>query len=108
MSWTADVKPGQVLKITKMVDDRGAELDLGEDHTVWGIVLDDESMMVFSKVNQRGYPGAYQAGAKWVSRVYPTDWADENSVWADADEVPDDVPTEFWPIAARAALNEGV
>jgi len=106
MSWASDTKPGQILKITKMVNDQGSELDLGEDHVVWGIVLDNENMMVFSKVTQRGYPGAYSAGAKWVSRVYPTNWADEDSHWADADEVPDDVPQEFWPIAARSALDE--
>lgn len=107
MSWTADVKPGQVLKITKMVGDKGGELDLSEDHVVWGIVLDnDNNMMVFSKVDQRGYPHA--KGAKWVSRVVPTDWADEDSQWANADDVPDDVPPEFWTIAARAALDDGV
>lgn len=105
MSWKTDTKPGQILKITKMVSDRGQELDLGEDHVTWGIVLDDESMMVFSKVDQRGYPGA-MGKSKWVSRVYPIDWADEDSHWADADEVPEDVPQEFWPIAARCALDE--
>lgn len=108
MSWTADVKPGQVLKISKMVGDHGDELALGEDGVAWGIVLDDENMMVFCKIDQRGYPGASAAGARWTSRVYPTDWADEESEWADADNVPNDVPPEFWPIAARAALNGGV
>jgi hypothetical protein len=100
------VKPGQVLKISKMVGEKGDELALGEEGLAWGIVLDDENMMVFCKIDQRGYPGA--RGSAWTSRVYPTDWADEESEWADADAVPDDVPPEFWPIAARAALNGGV
>lgn len=106
MSWTSDIKPGQVLEITKMVGDKGDELELGEDHKVWGIVLDAENMMVFSKIRQRGYPGA--KGDTWTSRVFPTDWADEDSKWAKADDVPDDVPSEFWTIAARAALDDGV
>lgn len=106
MTWATDVKPGQVLKISKMAGDKGDELALGEEGIAWGVVLDDENMMVFCKIDQRGYPGA--KGASWTSRVYPTNWADEGSEWADADNVPADVPPEFWPIAARAALNGGV
>lgn len=107
MSWTSDVKPGQILKITKMVSDKGGELALGEDHVVWGIVLDNENMMVFSKIKQDGlYRNA--KGDAWVSRVLPTDWADEDSQWADSEEVPTDVPPEFWTISAQAALNDGV
>jgi hypothetical protein len=106
VTWAADAKPGQILKITKMVNDHGDELALGEDGEAYGIVLDDENMMVFRKADQHGYPGAN--GAKWVSRVYPIDWADEDSEWADADRVPQDVPNEFWPIAAQAGLNGGV
>src|SRR4051812_46821889 len=100
MSWTSDIKPGQILRITKMVSDKGGELDLDEERPAWGIVLDDENMMVFTEVDQSyKYRGAPNANA-WVSRVYPTDWADEESRWADADEVPDNVPPEFWSIAA--------
>lgn len=107
MSWTADVKPGQVLKISKMVGDKGDELALGEDGVAYGIVLDDANMMVFTKIDQQGfYRGA--SGLSWVSRVYPTDWADEESDWVKDDEVPADIPSEFWPIAAQAALNGGV
>jgi hypothetical protein len=108
MSWTADVKPGQVLKITKMVGDKGDELALGEEGVAFGIVLDSDSMMVFTQIDQQGfYRGAPLAHA-WVSRVYPTDWADEDSRWLKDDEVPSDVPPEFWSIAAQAALNGGI
>lgn len=107
MSWTVDVKPGQVLKITKMVGDHGDELALGDDNVAWGIVLDDVSMMVFCKVSQLGYPGA-KGEMIWTSRVYPTDWADEDSERPEADEVAPDVPREFWAISAQAGLNGGV
>lgn len=103
MSWKADTRPGHILKITKMVNDQGQELGLGEDNTVWGIVLDDELMMVYSKLAQRGYPGA--KGDNWVSRVYPIDWADEDSENVEAEAVPDDVPEDFWPLSARVALE---
>lgn len=106
MSWTADVKPGQVLRITKMIEHYSHQMDITDEHPVWGIVLDDETMLVFSKIDQHGYPNA--KGERWVSRVMPTEWADEDSRWAKAEEVPEDVPVEFWPIAARAALDEGV
>jgi hypothetical protein len=108
MTWAADCKPGQILKITKMVSDKGGELALGEDNVAWGIVLDNENMMVFTEVDQSGFYRGAPNASRWVSRVYPTDWADEDSVWADADEVPATVPSEFWPIAAQAALNDGV
>jgi hypothetical protein len=108
MAWAADVKPGQVLKITKMVSDHGGELALGDDHVAWGIVLDDANMMVFTEVDQSGFYRGAPNAARWVSRVYPTEWADEDSEWANADAVPDDVPPEFWSIAAQAALNDGV
>jgi hypothetical protein len=99
--------PGNVLKISKFDESHADELGLGEDGAegAYGIVLDDDNMMVFCKIRQRGYPGA--KGNSWTSRVYPIAWAEPEHTER-VEDGPDDLPTEFWPIAAQAALNGGL
>lgn len=108
---TADVRPGQVLRITRMGHGENTladELGLGDGHIAYGIVLDAENMMVFTQIEQHGYPGA-KGGKMWASRVYPTGWCDVQTTEAvEADAVQEDVPPEFWPISARAGLNGGI
>jgi hypothetical protein len=78
MAWAADVKPGQVLKITKMVSDHGGELALGDDHVAWGIVLDDANMMVFTEVDQSGfYRGSADRHGAVVVPSYPQQQSDD-------------------------------
>lgn len=101
MTWhTGTVHAGDVLRITKLVDNWG--VDISDD--AWGIALDDEDMMVFIK---REKPGHFskQAVGGWSSQVCPIGWADEDTRAADADDVPKDIPDDFWPLAARLSLE---
>ena len=100
MSWhVGTVKPGDVLRITKLVNSNG--IQMSDD--AWGVVLDDEDMMVFEKREKDWRIPSSVAG--WSSKVCPIDWADEDSKLAVADEVPADVPADFWPLAARLSLE---
>lgn len=104
---TSNLTPGNVLKVTVMEDDEGQRLGYGvvDAKSVYGIVLDAETVMVFYELEQHGYRGAN--GNKWVSRVWPLHWIKEPTP-IESSEVPDDVPSEFWPISAQAGLNGGV
>lgn len=102
MTWNVGkVKPGEVLRITKLVNDHGVEVE----NDAWGIVLDDEDMMLFAKRERIYGSRGDQSHEGWSSRVCPITWADEDTEIAVADQVPDDMPADFWPLSARLSLE---
>lgn len=92
------MKPGNVLRITKLVDDWGQEIS----SDAYGIILDDEDMMVFRRTEKD--PRIPTSVSGWASQVCPIGWADEDSETAVADDVPKDIPDDFWPLVARLSL----
>lgn len=101
MTWTTRVRPGDILRVTKLVNDNGIQI---EDDG-WGIVLDDEDMMLFVHRERDPRANDAQAHEGWSSRVTPINWADEDSEIAAADAVPQDMPADFWPLVARLQLG---
>jgi hypothetical protein len=87
-----------VLRITKLVDQWGQEIS----NDAWGIVLDDEDMMVFRKME--AHPMVKTSVSGWASQVCPLGYADEDTQVAVADDVPADVPDDFWPLAVSLQL----
>jgi hypothetical protein len=101
MTWTTRTKPGDVLRITKLVNANGVQIE----DDCWGIVLDDEDMMLFVPRTRDPHANKSQAHEGWSSRVCPIDYADEDSEVAVADDVPKDVPDDFWALVARLQLE---
>jgi hypothetical protein len=101
MTWKTETKPGDVLRITKLTGT--FDVEISDD--AWAVVLDDEDMMVFIKRERD--PRVLTSVAGWTSQVCPIGYADaETTQIALADEVPEDMPQDFWPLAARLALGD--
>jgi hypothetical protein len=96
----ARFKPGEVLRVTKLVNDNDTQIE----DDAWGVVLDDEDMMLFIKRERIYGSRGDQSHDGWSSRVCPIGWADEDTQVAAADEVPQDVPADFWALSARLTL----
>lgn len=91
---------GSVLRITRLVNDFGTQVS----DDAWGIVLDGEDMMVFEKRERDLRVLTSVTG--WISRVCPLGWGDEDFALAKVEDVPADIPPDFWPLAARLTLAE--
>jgi hypothetical protein len=100
MTWKTRTKPGEVLRITKLVNTNGVEIE----NDCWGIILDDEDMMLYIRRERDPRANKAQAHEGWSSRVCPIDYADEDSELAKADDIPEDVPADFWPLASQLQL----
>lgn len=93
MSWT----PGNVLVVKEI-----KKFDL-PDEGAFAIVLDEEDAMLFFKA-ECGVGGTRRE-IGWRSGVEPlADLGDDTRLAGD-DEVPDDVPADFWPLSARSAMR---
>jgi hypothetical protein len=100
MSWKTYTKPGDVLRITKLVNENGIQVE----DDAWGIVLDNVDMIVYVKRTRIAGANEKQSFDGWSSRVCAIDWADEDTEIAKAEEVPEDIPPDFWPLTASIQL----